>query len=224
MTNLAIITARGGSKGVKRKNIRALNGKPLIAHTIQAALNSNDFDRVVVSSEDSEILEVSEQFGAKTLVRPDYLATDSASSLDVIEHALKCESESPDAFCLLQPTSPRRTEVHIKEAFQAFYNNSVSSVISVSASDHHPLKMLIMNECGKYQPIRSLADLTSPRQALPKAVSPNGAIYICRTDIFLATHSLFHEDSFFYEMSKEDSIDIDTEKDFAEAQDFFKNG
>lgn len=223
MTNVAIIPARGGSKGVKRKNIRLLADKPLIAYTIEAALDSKCFDKILVSSEDQEILEISEHFGAKPLIRPDFLATDTASSLDVIEHALQSSQVSYDTFCLLQPTSPLRTSKHIKDAYQVIYDHGISSVISVSHADHHPLKMLIMDKKGKYQPIRSLGDLTSPRQALPKAVSPNGALYICRTENFLTTHNLFHEDSFFYEMSKEESIDIDTEQDFTEAQQLLNN-
>jgi CMP-N-acetylneuraminic acid synthetase len=210
---VAIITARGGSKGLPRKNVLDLNGKPLIAHTIDAALASKLFSKVIVTTDDTEIKELSLAYGAEVIDRPHELATDSASSLDVLEHSLlTLKKEVYRHFILLQPTSPLRNEIHIKEAWDKYKKLKASSLISVVEVEHTPFKMLIERD-GEVEPLTKWEDLTKPRQELPKAFLPNGAIYISEVDKFLKSKNLFEKPLEMYEMSKKESIDIDTRDD-----------
>jgi len=217
---VAIITARGGSKGLPRKNVLDLNGKPLIAHTIDAAINSKLFKKVIVTTDDKEIKDVSLQYGAEVIDRPSELATDNASSLDVIEHALlelQAYGEDYFHFMLLQPTSPLRNETHIQEAWKKYSNENASSLISVVEVEHTPFKMLIEKE-DKIEPLTQWKDLTKPRQQLPKVFLPNGAIYISEVKKFLDKKNLFEEPLSVYIMKQEDSIDIDTKYDLSQAE------
>lgn len=212
---VAIITARGGSKGLPRKNVLDLNGKPLIAHTIESALRSGVFSKVVVTTDDKEIKEVSLKYGADVIDRPDKLATDNASSLDAIEHALlelMDKGEKYSHFILLQPTSPLRTANHISEAWKEYINKNASSLVSVTEVEHTPYKMLIEKD-GIVQPLAQWSDLTKPRQKLPKAYLPNGAIYISKIDEFLKDKNLFVSPLIMYKMSRDDSVDVDTMDD-----------
>jgi len=211
---VAIITARGGSKGLPRKNVLDLNGKPLIAHTIDAAINSKVFEKVIVTTDDKEIKNVSLQYGVEVIDRPKELATDTASSLDVIEHALldlQANGENYSHFILLQPTSPLRNAIHIQEAWKKYSEEEASSLISVVEVEHTPFKMLIEKD-GKIEPLTQWEDLTKPRQKLPKAFLPNGAIYISEVNRFLKAKNLFEKPLEIYIMSQEDSIDIDTQE------------
>ncbi len=217
---VAIITARGGSKGLPRKNILDLNGKPLIAHTIDAAINSKVFEKVIVTTDDKEIKDVSLQYGAEVIDRPKELATDTASSLDVIEHALlelQNKGEVYSHFILLQPTSPLRNATHIQEAWKKYSEEEASSLISVVEVEHSPFKMLIEKD-GKIEPLTQWEDLTKPRQQLPNAFLPNGAIYISEVKIFVNTKNLFKEPLSVYKMNQYDSIDIDTQYDLSQAE------
>ena len=212
---VAIITARGGSKGLPRKNVLDLNGKPLIAHTIDAALESKIFSKVIVTTDDKEIKEVSLKYGAEVIDRPENLATDNASSLDVIEHTLielYSRGENYSHFILLQPTSPLRKASHIIEAWEKYIQDSASSLVSVTETEHTPFKMLIEKD-GMVQPLTQWSDLTKPRQTLPKAYLPNGAIYISKADKFLKQKNLFLSPLVLYKMTRRESIDIDTIED-----------
>lgn len=222
---VAIITARGGSKGLPRKNVLELNGKPLIAHTIDAALESKIFDKVVVTTDDQEIKEISLQYGALVIDRPSELASDNASSLDVIEHALKILEQNNEVytyFILLQPTSPLRNTTHIQKAWRQYITNDVNSIVSVVEVEHPPQKMLI-EENGKVNPLTKWEDLTKPRQSLPKAYLPNGAIYICKIDKFLKNKNLFEKPLNIFKMDKESSVDIDNEEDFKRVNYYMEN-
>ncbi len=212
---IAIIPARGGSKGLSRKNIIDLNGKPLIAYTIEAAIKSNIFDKIVVTTDDKEIKEASLKFGAEVIDRPSKLATDTASSLDVIEHALielKNRKEVYTYFMLLQPTSPLRNETHIREAWEKYNEENASSLVSVVEIEHSPFKMLVEKN-GVIAPLTSWKDLTKPRQTLPKCYMPNGAIYICKVNSFLKEKNIFSIPLKIFKMKKEYSVDIDTAND-----------
>ena len=213
---IAIIPARGGSKGLPRKNVLDLNGKPLIAHTIEAALKSNIFSKIVVTTDDKEIREVALKYGADVIDRPKELATDGASSLDVIEHTLldsQVNEEKYSHFILLQPTSPLRNENHINEAWNKYKAEEVSSLVSVTAVAHPPQKMLILDNNNSVKPLTQWEDLTKPRQQLPKAFLPNGAIYISEVDKFLEKKNLFVIPLSMYIMTFEESVDIDTKED-----------
>lgn len=216
----AIIPARGGSKGLPRKNILDLAGKPLIAHTIEAAQKSNCFNKVVVTTDCADIKRVSLEYSADVIDRPCELASDTASSLDVIAHALLQLKEArclTSHFVLLQPTSPLRTEVHIREAINAYKDNAKSTLVSVSDCVDSPFKTIYMDAEGAMRPIRHWEDLTSARQSLPKAFKPNGAIYIAKSEQFLLDKTLLNAQTGFYVMGMQDSIDIDDLDDLVAA-------
>jgi len=221
---VAIITARGGSKGLPRKNVLDLNGKPLIAHTIDAAKASNIFANIVVTTDDKEIKEVSLKFGVNIIDRPSELATDTASSLDVLEHALReLETENYTHFILLQPTSPLRTDVHIVETWKKYIDENANSLVSVCEIEHSPFKLLIENENKEIEPLTKWEHLTLPRQKLAKAYLPNGAIYINRVDKFLENRNLFEKPMIVYLMDKKSSIDIDLEIDLNICEEYLKH-
>jgi CMP-N-acetylneuraminic acid synthetase len=217
MTNIAIIPARGGSKGLKHKNIIDLNGKPLIIYTIEAALKSGIFDQVIVTTDDELIESVCESSGVQVIKRPSSLAQDYSSSLDVVQHALTFLGLNEGVFCLLQPTSPLRNAQHIIEAFEIYQDRDTTSVISAAELEHHPYKCLVENNEGGFSPVHELVDLVSPRQKLPSAIAPNGAIYFCNIHEFLLANEIFYQDTQFYLMSAEDSVDIDNSRDLDQA-------
>jgi CMP-N-acetylneuraminic acid synthetase len=221
---VAIIPARGGSKGLPGKNLRELAGRPLIAHTIAAAIESESFGRIVVTSEDEAILEVAHKFDAEVLLRPAELATDEASSLDVLSHALRAieseaEAQAADRqYALLQPTSPLRTGIHIRDAVALMAKIDAKSLVSVTESPHPPHKSLVVDTQGHAQPLFEWADLTRPRQQLPKTFHPNGAIYLGEIAGYLRDQNLFAAPLGLYEMDAACSIDIDVEQDLVAAQ------
>jgi len=219
---LAIIPARGGSKRLPRKNVLDLAGKPLIAWTIEAALNSSYIDRVIVSTDDEEIMSISRNYGADVpFMRPARFATDEAKSVDVVFHVIKeleIQGENYDFIILLQPTSPFRNSMHIDGAVKILYANDANSVISITKVKHNPLLMNTIPKSGamndfidkKYQNIRS--------QDLPIYYQLNGAIYLCKVQDLLKEKTFFlKEKSFSYLMGSESSIDIDDKYDFLNA-------
>lgn len=213
-TFLAIIPARGGSKRLPRKNILNLAGKPLIAWTIEAASGSTYIDATVVSSDDVEILSVAHQYGAKTLQRPDELATDTATSFDAVKHAIE-NSEPCDYVVLLQPTSPLRTSQHIDEAIELLISKNADAVISVSEMDHSPLWSNTLPENGSMEHFLRDEVINSRSQDLEKHYRLNGAIYICKTEKLLEEKSFFIQKNIFaYIMHRHNSVDIDDVIDF----------
>lgn len=217
---IAIITARGGSKGLHGKNILPFCGKPLIAHTIEAAKNSVSIDRVIVSTDDDEIADVARKFGAEVpFMRPAELATDCASSRDVIIHALNFleeREEGMDSFCLLQPTSPLRTSKDIDGAFSIFKEKSADSVVSVTPYEH-PIQWAVkVQDDGCLIPRETKG--FGRRQDIIEYSRPNGAIYIFRTSFFKNSSGYFSADSYGYIMPFERSVDIDTKMDFVVAE------
>lgn len=208
----AIIPARGGSKGLPRKNIKSLAGKPLIVYSIQAGLNCNKISRVIVSTEDSEIKKVSLDWGADVIDRPIELATDNALTRDVVLHVLdnlSNESDLPDFFVFLQPTSPLRTTAHIESCLDSFFSSNAKCAISVTEVDHHPYKAFRL-ESGYLYPLFDIDYLDQSRQKLPKIFRQNGAIYVMQTKIFLKKKTFFVHPVMPFIMSRNVSIDIDT--------------
>lgn len=215
-TYTAIITARGGSKGLPKKNILDLVGKPLIAHTIDAALESKCFQQVVVSTDCPEIKSVSFNWNAKVIDRPAELATDMASSLDVINHTimeLKRERLLTSHFVLLQPTSPLRNAKHIQEAVTKFEESGATSLVSVTEAEH-PIQKFFFENDGILEPVFTWEDLTQPRQLLRTSYLINGAIYITDCRQFLKSKNLFLSPVISYFMDQDVSIDIDRKEDF----------
>lgn len=222
-TFLAIIPARGGSKRVPRKNVLDLNGKPLIAWSIEAGLNSKYTDKVVVSSDDDEILEISNKFGAETIKRPDELASDTATTFDAIKHTID-NLEKYDYIVLLQPTSPLRNEKHIDEAVELLESKKADAVIGVCEMDHSPLWSNTLDESLSMSNFLKEEVLNKRSQDLDKYYRINGAIYICKTERLLDEKSFFIKDRIFaYIMDKKNSIDIDEEIDFKIAKSIIKD-
>ncbi len=217
-TFLAIIPARGGSKRLLRKNVLDLAGKPLIAWSIEAGLNSNFIDKVIVTSDDEEILKISKEFGADTITRPDELASDTATTFDTIEHTIE-NTNKYDYVVLLQPTSPLRDEKHLDEAIRLLASKEADAVVSVCEMDHSPLWSNTLPKDGNMN--RFLKDdiLNKRSQDLEKYYRLNGAIYICKTDRLLAGKSFFIKDNIFaYCMDRKSSVDIDEQIDFKLAE------
>ena len=213
----AIIAARGGSKGLPGKNIRLLCGKPLIAYTIEAALQCPLIDHCYVTTDDPKIGEISRDFGAEVIIRPSELATDLSPSRDAVRHALLYIEKKvglPDVFTLLQPTSPLRNRIHLEKCLEKWFESSkYSSAVSVVEAEHHPWKMILEDDLGLI-PVRDIASLEKPRQVLPKAYWINGAIYVVNSNLFLEKNTFFIEPVMPFVMPWELSRDIDTEKDF----------
>jgi len=213
---LAIIPARGGSKGFPGKNIADLAGKPLITWTIEASLSSKYITKTVVSSDDDEILDISRNYGADTIKRPDDLASDTASSESVVKHtvdSLASNMERFDVLILLQPTSPLRTSVDIDNAMDIMFNSDATAVISVCEFDNKILKTFKENSDGFLEGITNNDFPFMRRQNLPRVFMPNGAIYIINTTVFLENYSLLTTKTKNYLMSKSKSLDIDTHSD-----------
>lgn len=217
---IAIIPARAGSKGLPGKNIKILKGKPLIAYTIEAALKSEGISRVIVSTEDNKIAEVSKEFGAEVpFMRPENLATDTSLSLDVYEYTINRleleEKTSIKNFVVLQPTSPLRTYDDIDAALKLFSEKKAFSVISFCL-EHHPIIWhKHVKRSGKIVPI--FKDKLQNRQQIKPTYFPNGAIYILNKKVF-QTRSYYGENSFAFIMDRNNSTDIDTIEDFEWAE------
>lgn len=209
-TFLAIIPARGGSKRLPRKNILKLAGKPLIAWTIEAAKSSKYIDKVVVTSDDKEILDLSSRFGVDVILRPAELASDDSSSFDAIKHAIDSTSNY-DYVILLQPTSPLRTGTNIDESIELLYKKGADGVVSVTEMDHSPLWANTLPENHSMENFLRDEVLGKRSQELPIYYRLNGAIYICEMSRLLSEQSFFIKSNVFaYKMRRELSIDIDT--------------
>ena len=222
-TFLAIIPARGGSKRLPRKNILDLCGKPLISWSIEAALKSKYISKVVVSSDDEEILNISSNFGADIIKRPYELANDTATTFDAIKHTIN-NLEKYDYIVLLQPTSPLRNEKHIDEAIELLEEKQADAIVSVCEMDHSPLWSNILPEDGNMRGFLREEILNKRSQDLEKYYRLNGAVYICKTDKLLENKSFFLKDNIFaYIMDRKSSIDIDEEFDLEIAKVLINN-
>ena len=215
---LAIIPARGGSKRLPNKNILDLNGKPLIAWSIEAAKKSKYIDEIVVSSDSNEILEIAQKYNVKTIKRPDELATDTASSVDVVKHVAE-NYPGYEYVVLLQPTSPLRNKKHIDEAIELLEKKNADAIISVCEVDHSPLWSNTLPESLSMKNFLREDVKNKRSQDLPTYYRLNGAIYICKTDRLLEQNTFFIKDNIFaYIMDRKSSVDIDDEVDFKLAE------
>ncbi len=205
---IGLIPARGGSKGVPRKNIRELAGIPLIAHSIQAAGDATAIDSVVVSTDDEKIAEVAESHGARVpFIRPSELATDEAPTAPVITHTLETlhdAGEAYDAFVLLQPTSPLRTATHIDEAYSLYEESDADNVISV-----YPTYDTRWERTPKGAKKLNYTDVAKRRQDRDPEYVINGAIYVTDVEQFLQTEETITGITKMYEMTERESVDID---------------
>lgn len=211
---IAIITARSGSKGLPDKNILMLGNKEVIGYTIEAAFNSNIFDRVIVSTDSLEYKEISEQYGAEVILRKENLALDTTTSYEVIKDILENLKEKYDYFVLLQPTSPFRNEFHIREAVEKYEKNIDKYKYLVSMVKNEKNKDLIASIDDDESLKNFEMDFSNYRRQNYKEYYPNGAIFIGNSDDYLIKKHFFGKDSLAYIMEEEDSIDIDTPLDF----------
>lgn len=219
MRILGIIPARGGSKGVPDKNIKILGDKPLIAYTISQALESNLVSKIIVSSDNDAIIETAIAFGAEVpFVRPEHLATDAASSIAVVQHAvafLEAQGEFFDAVCLLQPTSPFREKGFIDKAIAAFTEKNTDALISALPVPHelNPHWVFEPDQCGFLTISTGEIEIITRRQDLPPAFFRDGSIYI--TKIESIKKDSFYGDSLSYIESNPDLyVNIDTMADW----------
>ena len=224
---LAIIPARGGSKGLPRKNILPLCGKPLINFSIEAALLSEYIDLVTVSTDDPEIAETAKKAGANVpFIRPAELATDRASSSDVILHCLNWHTENGidfDYFILLQPTSPLRNSDDINAAFELLEIRNAKTIVSVCQAEHHPYGMNTLPADYNMNLFEKPEYTSLGRQQLPTYYRINGAIYLSEVNYFKEQMSFMGPNTYAMVMSKSHSVDIDDELDFEFVQFLFEN-
>lgn len=223
----ALIPARGGSKRLPRKNVKLLGDKPLIAWSIEAAKASKYIDRVIVSTDDEEIKQVSEQYGAQVpFLRPEHLSNDYASSFDVIKHAI-CflQLDQPnELIVLLQPTSPLRLVSELDTALEFFIAKNAKGIVSISETEHSPMWSNTLPENG------CMSDFIRPEvqgkrsQDLPRFFRLNGSIYIYETLSLLEQAKMFFDENVYgFETSLETAVDIDTALDFLVAETIIKH-
>jgi CMP-N,N'-diacetyllegionaminic acid synthase len=217
MSTFALITARGGSKGIPRKNIKFIAGKPLIVWTIEAAQRSSLLSGVVVSTDDLEIAEVALQAGAQVpFMRPAKLAQDQTPGLDPVLHALE-QLPQFDSVLLLQPTSPLRTTNDIDDFLNLVAQKKTPSAVSVSEAGAHPYWTYSLNADKTMTRFVDIAQ-TARRQDLPPVFSLNGAMYFADANWLRKSGSLVSEETLAYVMSKEHSVDVDTALDWRLAE------
>ncbi len=229
MKILGIIPARGGSKGVPGKNIKFLGSKPLIAYTIESALSTNLIQDVVVSTDSIEIKEVAIQFGVQVpFIRPDFLSSDTAKSIDVVIHAiefLKNKGKVFDAVMLLQPTNPFRTKEFIEEAIHKFNEEQLDSLISVLPVplEYNPHWIFEENEKGYLSIATGETEIIPRRQDLPKAYFRDGSIYLTSTQVLMEYKTFYGKKLGFIVASENRHINIDTMEDWRKAEIFLDN-
>lgn len=228
MKILAIIPARGGSKGVPRKNIKLLNGKPLLQYTSDVALKSSLIDTLVLSTDDDEIGQVGKQLGIEVpFKRPANLAADKSPTLPVILHALdyyKSMGQQFDAVCLLQVTSPFRTVEFLNKAITTFIAQNTDSLVSVQEVPHeyNPHWTFEINKNGNLKIATGEKEIISRRQDLPKTYHRDGSIYITKTAVLEKQQSLYGNSIAYIVSPKEFYVNIDTLQDWEKAEQMVK--
>ncbi len=209
---LAIIPARGGSRGLRDKNIAVIHGVPLLAYSIKAARESRYVDLCVVSSDSPKILKVAEDYGAEALQRPDELASDTASSESAVTHAISAYPGF-DLILLLQPTSPQRTAADVDAAIELLVEGGATALISVYEPKHTPFKCFKLVDNGF---LEGLVDNKTPfmrRQDLPVALMPNGSIFLIYKKAYEVDEAFFTDRTIPFMMGIESSADIDNQQD-----------
>ncbi len=217
MKNIAIIPARSGSKGLKDKNVKLMNGKPLLAYSIEAAKESEIFDEIMVSTDSQKYADIAIQYGANVpFLRSEENSSDNSGSWEAVLEVLRNYKDMGrgfDTICLLQPTSPLRTGNDITEAYRTFQENDVNALTSVCEVDHSPLWCMTLGEDRMLTEFKKRSD-DVPRQLLDTYYRLNGAIYI-RQIKYENEIRLIDDKEIAFVMDKRRSIDIDDEFDFA---------
>lgn len=215
VTVLAVIPARGGSKSIPGKNLAMLDGRPLIAHTIEVARLLPEIDRVVVSTDSPEIAAAARRYGAETpFLRPAELARDDTPGIDPVIHAVQWleehEGYHADWVLCLQPTSPLRSAEDVREALRVAAAREADAVVSVVPARHHPYWTRRVEADGRLVPFLPDAPQVARRQDLPPAYALNGAIYLVRSDVLLQRRTWYTDRTYAVVMPPERSVDIDT--------------
>jgi CMP-N,N'-diacetyllegionaminic acid synthase len=216
---LAIIPARGGSKGIPRKNIMTLHGKPLIAYTIESAAKSRLIDKCVVSTEDDEISEVTRNYGGEVVKRPPELARDDSPSYDAIKQVIdhfKNQGRNFDIIVLLEPTSPLRKDDDLDKAIQSFIKNydKADSLVSLGEIQlESPFYAQIITD-GLVKPLIGQDTNYKRRQDMPKAYFPYGVIYLSKVDTYLKTRTFYQAKTLPYFIERWQNYEIDDICDF----------
>jgi CMP-N,N'-diacetyllegionaminic acid synthase len=224
MKILGIIPARGGSKGVPRKNIRLVAGKPLIAYTIEAAKGSRMLTRFVTSTDDAEIAEVVKSWGSEVLMRPVELAEDDTPMVPVVRNVLRTMLAMDGAYdyvVILQPVAPLRTYQHIDDALALLEQPGVDSVVSISPVPGHYSPHWQFTREGGFLHLftgQPLHDIIKRRQDLPPTYTRNGAIYACKTSLVLESGDLYGANCMGFLMPEAESVNIDSEEDLLLAE------
>lgn len=217
MKTLAVIPARGGSKGIARKNIKPLGGRPLIAWTIEAAARAKHVDRAIVSTEDEEIARVARTCGGDVpFLRPARLAQDDSPGIDPVLHALE-ELPGFDAVVLLQPTSPLRLASDVDACVELAHASNAPAAVSVAACEEHPYWMYHVDAARRLTPVVD-RPLVTRRQDLPPVFTLNGAVYFARTAFLTQARTFLTPDTVGYVMPRERSLDLDTHLDWDMAE------
>jgi len=217
---LCTICARGGSKGVKNKNIKPINSKPLIAYTIEQAKESDLFEHIVISTDSDDISAIAKEYGAEVFFkRSAEMASDTAGKLDVIRDAFqrseKYYNETFDYLIDLDATAPLRSVEDITQSFEQFLKNNNDNLVTAMPSRRSPYFNLVeVDNKGKVYLSKTLNDSVVRRQDAPKSYDMNASIYIWKRDIILNSNTLFLEKTGLYVMPEERSIDIDNELDY----------
>lgn len=218
MRNIAIIPARSGSKGLKDKNIKLLNGKPLIAYTIEVAKESGAFDEIFVSTDSEKYAEIAKAWGASvSFLRSEELSSDTAATWDVVKDVLehyKKQGDEFDTVALLQPTSPLRRSEDIKLGYSLMNMRNANAIVGVCKVDHSPLWCNTIPEDGSLDDFISKDLSRLPRQSLPSYYRINGALYISKVDYLMNTDDIYKSGCYACIMKKENSVDIDDAMDF----------
>lgn len=225
MDNLAVITARSGSKGLKDKNIRLLNGAPLMAYSIKAARESGCFKTVFVSTDSPEYAQIAKEFGGDaSFLRSEHTSTDSANSWDAVREVVAAFKEMGrifDHIMLLQPTSPLRIVEDIVNSFDLLIKKGASGIIGVTETDHSPLWCNTLPDSLSMDNFSNEKYCDLPRQELPVFYRINGAIYLVTREE-LENDPILRKNCYAYVMPKERSIDIDSELDFIIAEEMMR--
>ena len=220
---IGLIPARGGSKGIPRKNIRNFCGKPLIYWTIKTAIEANCFDRLIVSTDDQEIAKIAKISGAEVpFMRPKHLSNDEASGFSVLNHLLENIPEA-ETILTLQPTSPLRRVEDIKGILNFFKSSNTESVVSLTTANKHPSWMFNITSTNKMFPITN-EEIPSCRQKLNNVYVLNGSLYLGTRNFYIKEKKMLTQNTLGYIMPKEISIDIDDEIDWEIAENIFKRG
>lgn len=214
-TVLAIIPARGGSKGLPRKNILEVNGKPLLAWTIETAKKSHLIDRLILSSEDDEIISTAHKWGCEVpFRRPPELAGDETSSVEVVLHAANNLDRQYDYIVLLQPTSPLRTAEDIDSCIEKCHHCRVPSCVTITESEKNPAWMFHLDQFQHLQSVQPPHPLSSRRQDYQPVYVLNGAVYVVEWEWFKKNMKFIDTQSIGHIMPRDRSLDIDTLLDF----------